>query len=202
MNFYKLLSQSKKKPQNILKIVLSSAVVILVIWLFMVSRMDLDTTNKSQNPVVQARTEGLKTSLFKDLEVVQAESDTLLATVVQPKQAIQEREAPNVFQNAFITFAFMIVVMGGVWFWVKNKGGSPQKNDQSARDMGAYNLGPGVQLKFVEINQEVWVLGLSAGSVNLLHRIPKAEWNETNAPLNTEGVSTIKFKSLYKYLRN
>jgi flagellar biogenesis protein FliO len=205
MDFQKLLSQSKKKPQHILKLVLSFSVVILVIWLFMVSRMDLSTTNTSQDPAVQARTEGLKTSLLqKEQESAQKEGETQPETIAQPKQAVTENEAPNVFQNAFVTFALMITVMGGAWFWVKKKGSSSRKKTEDERDRGAYDLGPGAQLKFVEINQEVWVLSLTGGSVNLLHRIPNAEWNENemDVPLDTKTASTADFKSFYKYFRN
>ncbi|MEX2435089.1 MAG: flagellar biosynthetic protein FliO, partial [Balneolaceae bacterium] len=39
-------------------------------------------------------------------------------------------------------------------------------------------IGLGSQLKVVEINGEIWVLGLATGSVSLLHRYQPGEWKE------------------------
>ena len=69
--------------------------------------------------------------------------------------------------------------------------------------MGEHILGHGAQLKFVEVNNEVWVLGLTAGSLNLLHRVAKSEWTETNVDeLPEMKADSADFKSLYKMFRN
>lgn len=193
MDFTKILSQSKKKPQNVLKIVLAFAAALLVIWMFLVSRMEFSATERaSSSPEVIERTEGLKSSLKKEKTEVQP---------VSPEKA--EAETDNAFQNAFTTFLVMMGMLGLVWFWSRKKSGSTQIK-QDSRDLGEHILGQGAQLKFVEINNEVWVMGMTAGSLNLLHRIPKSEWNENEG---LEEIAEVKngsadFKSLYKMFRN
>ena len=197
MDFQKILSQSTKKPKHILRIVLSFSVALLVIWMFLMSRMEFSATEKVANkPEVEQRTEGLKSSLKKE---------ELEATAGEPAKVNQE-ETEGVFQNAFTTFLVMMGLLGLVWFWARNKSGTGALNEES-RDLGEHILGQGAQLKFVEINNEVWVLGLTSSSLNLLHRVPKSEWRET---VEFEGVEEIKpakagsadFKSLYKMFRN
>ncbi|MEQ8525934.1 flagellar biosynthetic protein FliO [Gracilimonas sp.] len=193
MDFTKILSQSEKKPQNVLKIVLAFAAALLVIWMFLVSRMEFSATERAtSNPEVIERTEGLKSSLNKEKTEVQE---------VSPEKA--EAETDDAFQNAFTTFLVMMGMLGLVWFWSRKKSGSPQTK-KDGRDLGEHILGQGVQLKFVEINNEVWVMGMTAGSLNLLHRIPKSEWNENEG---LEEIAEVKngsadFKSLYKMFRN
>lgn len=193
MDFTKILSQSKKKPQNVLKLVLAFAVALLVIWMFLVSRMEFSATEKvTSDPEAIERTQGLKTSLGQkttEVEPVNTESAS--------------KEDDTVFQNAFTTFLVMMGMLGLVWFWSRKKSGSIQQK-QDGRDLGEHILGQGAQLKFVEINNEVWVMGMTAGSLNLLHRIPKSEWIENEGP---EEIAEIKngsadFKSLYKMFKN
>ncbi|WP_428236494.1 flagellar biosynthetic protein FliO [Gracilimonas sp.] len=193
MDFTKILSQSKKKPQNVLKIVLAFAVALLVIWMFLVSRMEFSATEKAaSNPEAIERTQGLKTSLGQKTAEVEA-------TAAEPENAGED----TVFQNAFTTFLVMMGMLGLVWFWARKKSGSTQQK-QEGRDLGEHILGQGAQLKFVEINNEVWVMGMTAGSLNLLHRIPKSEWNENEG---LEEIAEVKngsadFKSLYKMFKN
>ncbi|MGN8226763.1 flagellar biosynthetic protein FliO [Gracilimonas sp. BCB1] len=193
MDFTQILSQSKKKPQNVLRIVLAFAVALLVIWMFLVSRMEFSATEKvASDPEAIERTQGLKTSLGQKTPDVEV-------SATEPENAGED----NVFQNAFTTFLVMMGMLGLVWFWARKKSGSTrQKHD--GRDLGEHILGQGAQLKFVEINNEVWVMGMTAGSLNLLHRIPKSEWNENEG---LEEIAEIKngsadFKSLYKMFKN
>lgn len=193
MDFTKILSQSKKKPQKVLKIVLAFAVALLVIWMFLVSRMEFSATEKAvSDPEAIERTQGLKTSLGKKTTEVETEA-------AKPEGAKED----TVFQNAFTTFLVMLGMLGLVWFWAKKKSGSTHQK-QDGRDLGEHILGQGAQLKFVEINNEVWVMGMTAGSLNLLHRIPKTEWNENEG---LEEIAEVKngsadFKSLYKMFKN
>lgn len=43
MNIASLLNQSNKDPKTILRIVISVSVGLLVLWIFLVSKMDLPT---------------------------------------------------------------------------------------------------------------------------------------------------------------
>jgi flagellar biogenesis protein FliO len=113
-------------------------------------------------------------------------------------------EPPKVFQSAIVTFLVMVTLLGGIWVWSKRKSTSSEKPDIVA-DIGQHLLGQGVQLKIVEINNEIWVLGLSASSLTLLHRYSKNEWQ--SATINQhdeypEEVKTENFKAIYNLLGN
>ena len=196
MDYQKILSQSGKKPHSILKIVLGISLALLVIWLFLVSKMDMGTVAQSTEPEVQERTIGLKESMKKSS-----------GSEVQ----VDNAEEPAMFQNAFITFLFMVSVLGGVWYWSKKKGNAVQKEIKS-RDIDSHVLSESTQLKFVEVNEEVWVLGVTETGVNLLHRYAKEEWKEGEEDKITTGMSPDKdirnktgkgdFKSLLKLANN
>lgn len=173
MDYQKIFSQSGKKPQSILKIVIGISLALLVMWLFMVSKMDMGSVAQSTKPEVQERTIGLQESLKKS-----AGSTT---------QVSKEEKAP-MFQNAFITFLFMVSVLGAVWYWSKKKGGVAQKEIKS-RDIDSHILTENTQLKFIEVNEEVWVLGVSESGVNLLHRFSKEEWKEGEAGELASGMA-------------
>lgn len=193
MDFHKIISESDKKPQSILKIVLLFSVILLFIWLFLVSNMELSSSSqpKAESTETSLRTQGLKSSLLDP----EAPENT------QEAEVSESEEAPNLFQNAFITFLVMMTVLGGVWMWARKKEKNPSK-DQDTREIGGYKLDQNAQLKFVEINNEVWVIALSSGSVNLLHRVPKEEWTEEEKPDSTAASSSQDFKSLYKFFKN
>jgi flagellar biogenesis protein FliO len=159
--------------------------------------MEFSTQQQVSNPEVQERTEGLKKSLLK-------EEATPVVAEGEPaaEPAVSKEEADSPFQNAFTTFIVMMSLLGLVWFWSKKKG-SADASAENSRDMGEHILGHGAQLKFVEVNNEVWVLGLTAGSLNLLHRVAKSEWTETNVDeLPEMKADSADFKSLYKMFRN
>lgn len=199
MDFKSILSQSSKKPTSILKMVLGFSAVLLVIWMFLASRMEMTATERSTNPEVELRTKGLKASLM-EAEVADS-AEAAVPAVSEEKAAKQEQK--SVFKNAFTTFSVLVVLLALVWLWVKRKS-NPSTQSMNGRDLGEYVLGQGAQLKFVEINNEVWVMGLTAGSLNLLHRIPKDEWAENEGIKETAELakSSGDFKSLYKMFKN
>jgi flagellar biogenesis protein FliO len=157
--------------------------------------MELGSQQQATNPEVQERTEGLKNSLKKE-EDIPAVSETA------GTERVQETESENAFQNALPTFLVMMTMLGLVWLWSRKKGKASASGEKS-RELGEHVLGQGAQLKFVEVNNEVWVIGLTAGSLNLLHRVPKSEWLENSVGELTEMKSDVSdFKSLYKMFRN
>lgn len=190
MDLQKILSQSTGKPQKLLKIVLAISVVMLVLWLFLISKIDTGNVAQSQQPEVQQRTEGLKQSLLTP--------ENEEAPVIKA-----EREQPDMMKNAFVTFFIMIGILGGIWLWTKRKGAQTGEAGNS-RELGSHTLAPGSELKFLLINEEVWVVGLTAGNVNLLHKYSKDEWKESNSADQRAPVRAPKndFKSLYKFFSN
>lgn len=181
MDFYKAFSKSGKKPQSILKIVIGFSVVLLVIWLFMVSKMDTTTVTQSVEPEVQERTMGLQQSL----RATSAEAEK---TGFSGSQEVSKKEAPELFQNAFVTFIIMVSLLGGAWVWIKKKGGGNGASKIKSRELDSHSMGDSSQLKFLEINEEIWVIGMSENGINLLHRYPKTEWKESNLQDESEGI--------------
>lgn len=158
MDLKHYLSSSSGNPRQILKIVLSFAVIMLVLWLFMISRMDYGEETSSI-PATQERTESLRSALNQ----------------TQAGESQSENRTPNIFLNAFTTFMVLIALLGLVWLWSRKK--SQLGKEQELLEIGGHMLGQGAQLKIVEINKEIWVIGVTSGSVNLLHRYPKSEWS-------------------------
>ncbi|MTI86476.1 MAG: hypothetical protein FH748_00755 [Balneolaceae bacterium] len=234
MDFNKILSKSTKKPQSILKIVLSLSAAVLVIWLFLVSRMELNSTSQTQDPEITQRTEGLRNSLLKrdaeknaekmprihpkedntvveqssqkgnEIALAQTENEPENERAQEPPQKAETKsEESDVFGNAVTTFFVMLTLLGGIWIWAKRKEKAPHTKG-GLRELGGHVLGQGAQLKFVEINNEVWVLSITSDSVNLLQQIPRDEWTETQAIQQVDGEAsdTSDFKSLYKFFKN
>jgi len=81
------LSSSSTDPKQILKIVLAFAVVMLVLWLFMISRMDFRGDLETADPRIQAQGDSLRAAISQN----------------EGRPQRPERESPNIFFNAFTT---------------------------------------------------------------------------------------------------
>ncbi|MDG5766737.1 flagellar biosynthetic protein FliO [Balneolales bacterium ANBcel1] len=152
---------SGKNPRNILGIVISISVVLLVLWLIVVSRMDYSSSGRpdpAADPSTQERRDSVR--------VMMGKSDTAF---------VDEDRSTGLFFNAFTTFIVLMVLLAGVWFWSRRKTGDT-KTSGFLKDIGEHTVGAGHQIKVIEINNEIWVLGVSAESVTLLHRYPKEKW--------------------------
>lgn len=201
MDFTKLIFQSGKKPKSVLRIVLSISIVLLVFWLFLVSRMDIDTRRNSKlvlTPTDSAATQSITQNL---LNPSQASAQN------KPAEEAQQESIP-LFQHAFTTFVVLMVVMGGVWLWTRKK--IPHSNTVNVvTNIAEHSLGQGAQLKIIEINNEVWVLGLTTGALTLLHRYSQDEWMANNQAVDKSGTFTFQqdsqkpdFKALYNLFGN
>jgi flagellar biogenesis protein FliO len=192
MDFYKALSKSGKKPNSILKIVLGFSVALLVMWLFMVSRMDTGSVvSQSNEPEVQERTLGLQQSLRSTpAEEMETENQS-----PENNGEVAKKESPALFQNAFVTFMVMVVMLGGVWLWLKKRGDGNPVNQKKNRELDTHALGENSQLKFLEINEEIWIIGMSENGINLLHRYPKSEWKEGLQDELPEAGNSSKFST-------
>ena len=196
MDFSKLLSHSTKKPQSVLKIVLGFSAALLVMWLFMVSRMETPT-----NTIVVAQQDSLSIQRTESIRALTGSLPDSTQVSASETRIVPQKEKKGMFQNAFITFVVMMSLLGGIWMWARKKGtGNASKQD--LREMGEYVLGQGSQLKFVEINNEVWVLGLTPTSLNLLHRVPREEWQEDQINKPDIVSEPRDFKSIYKLFNN
>lgn len=179
MNLRDLLASFSTDPRKVLNIVISISVVLLVVWLFMMSRMELDSSSagKTLNPVAQEQADSLSRS--------EGSRDQLVGTA--------QRESSGLTFNTFLTFLILLALLGIVWFWSGKK--DRMTSERSCKVIGGQVLGQGAQLKIVEINNEIWVIGVTSGTVNLLHRYPKEEWSGPMEKLNSGQNS---FKKIFK----
>ena len=178
MDLRKFLESTQANPRKILKIVVSISVVLLVMWLFMVSRMELTETSRSADPQTIERADSIRTAIARNSRTPAAE----------------DRRSPNIFMNAFTTFIVMIVILVIVLILVRNR--QAQAPQSRLKEIGEHMLGQGAQIKIIEMNEEIWVIGVTSANVNLLHRCPKENWKEkTDIPEAPEKSFYHIFKS-------
>jgi flagellar biogenesis protein FliO len=168
MDFKKHLSSGSTDPKQILKFVLGFAAVMLVLWLVMISQMDFDGSSAPATSEDRMRADSLRSAITQNDGSLQS--------------ANSGRESPDIFFNALTTFLILITILGLVWIWSRTKGAQSQRKTEMFNELGGQMIGQGAQLKVIEINKEVWVMGVSDGSVNLLHRYQKDEWVEKVEP--------------------
>ena len=212
MDFERILSHSTKKPKSIVKIVVSFGITLLVLWIFVVSRMEVkqapkkvfvNDSTKTTMSLKESLPSGNSISIPADSTESTSESESI-AAISDPG----ENESTGIFQNATTTFVILVGLLGGVLFFLsrKKKKGSTQSGDVT--ELGGHVIGQGAQLKFLEINNEVWVIGLTPGNMNLMQRIPKEFWNahkefEEEPESDDDGISFNDFmKPYYKNFRN
>lgn len=157
MDLRNFLASTQQNPAKILKIVVSLSVVLLVIWLFMVSRMELNESINTDSQKIE-RTDSLRSALNRD----------------NRSQEPVEGSSPNIFMNAVTTFMVLGVILIIVLIFIKK--GNGQISNKQLKEIEGYVIGQGAQIKVIEMNEEVWVIGLTASQINLLHRYTRDEW--------------------------
>lgn len=178
------LSSLDVPPSKILKIVLGLAVVLLLMWLFTLSHIDYNQGPDAKDYIKRKAQDDSTEQVISS--GAKKESET---------EKIQSYEqSSGVFTNGLITFLVLLVVLIMVWFWVdrKQSGGAKSRG----RELDSQLLGEGAKLKIIQINEEVWVVGVTANSVNLLHRYSKEDWKEKNQEQDSENNDL--FRKLFK----
>ena len=181
MDLRETFSSLDASPNKILKIVIGISVVLLLMWLLTISQMDYgnDVAPKDRRSV-------FKTAAKADSVATQSDS-----TEMSPVKA--DDESPGLFSDGLVTFFVLLVILGGIWVWVDRK--APQAKSGDRRQIANVPLDEGAKLKIIRINEEIWVLGVTGNSVNLLHRYSKSEWNEE---LKDPEENKELFKKLFK----
>lgn len=165
------LSSLSASPGKILKIVLGLAAVLLLMWVFTLSHIDYnERTGKDY----------INGSGIKDTVAISKNSP---ATEGIKKGS--GRNSSGMFTNGLITFFVLLVILIMVWLWIDRKG--PNTTAGRGREIMSLSVGEGARLKIMRINNEVWVLGVSGSSVNLLHRYSREEWTEELETKEKEG---------------
>jgi flagellar biogenesis protein FliO len=167
------LSSLDVAPGKILKIVLGLAFILLLMWLFTLSHVDYNQGPGAEEYIAsQAQTDSAEVISTKGQEE-------------QAKEIQSYEQSSGVFTNGLITFLVLLVVLIMVWFWVDRKQSGHAKN--RGRELDSQVLGEGAKLKIIQINEEVWVVGVTSNTVNLLHRYPQEEWKEETHEQDSEN---------------
>lgn len=175
------LSSLDVPPSKILKIVLGLAVVLLLMWLFTLSHIDYN-----QGPDAK---EYIKAKADSTEKIITSRKNNR-----EPEDIRSYEQSSGVFTNGLITFLVLLVALIMVWFWVDRKqSGRPTGR---GRELDSQVLGEGAKLKIIQINEEVWVVGVTSSSVNLLHRYSKEEWKEKNQEQDSKNKDL--FRKLFK----
>lgn len=174
MDLRQYITPGSVDPQKILKIVLSVSIIMLVIWLFMVSRMEFSGSGQPSGSAAAADTASVERT--ESIRALLNEG----AAPAEEAPAEERSSSSSIFLNAFTTFVVMMGLLAGVWFWSWSKSRSDASSGRrrELREMNSHMIGQGAQIKIVEMNGEVWVLGVTSENINLLHRYPADEWTE------------------------
>ena len=164
-------------PNKVLKSVIGISVILLLIWLIMISRMDFNQNSEHADPAKQEQADSIRALVNQGVE--------------EPED--QRSSSSGIFMNALTTFLIMATILVLVWLWVRKQTDDPQK--KTFTEIADHNLDADKKLKVLEINDEVWILAVSSDSVTLLHKYPKADWNELS------GVSESSQSTFYKMFR-
>lgn len=181
MDIRQFLASTSAHPKQILKVVLSLSVILLVVWLFMVSRMELTGPGRHADPAAIERADSLRTA-------------------IQPARPNREftsvENEPNIFMNAVTTFFVLISIVVVVWFLIRKSTVERSDKGGNFRDLEEHPVGSGSHLKVMEVNGEIWVLGVTSANVHLLHRYQRNEWKEREGsmPQKVEGNFLEYFK--------
>lgn len=169
MDLRDTLSSLDVAPKKVLKIVLGLAVVLLLMWLFTLSHIDYNGDPDAEKVTITTEEP--------------ADSSAAVSGEDAQKLRSYSKSSGGMFSSGLLTFMVLLAILIGIWFWLDRK--NPNQSGTVRRAVGSENLGEGAKLKIVQINNEIWILGVTSASVNLLHRYPKNEWQET-APDNDQ----------------
>src|SRR5690625_7504599 len=96
------LSSTTSEPKRVLKVVVAISILLLITWLVMVSRMDINGGVPDSDPAVMSRVDSLRTYMLP---------------VDSSQAAAQQRTggSPGVFLNALTTFIILAAILSGGW---------------------------------------------------------------------------------------
>jgi len=157
-------SNSKK----ILKFSVSLGITLLVIWIFVLAQTGND--QYALKPQEQAR------------------MDSLHAAVTQNAGSLQREESVSLFSHALPVFFVLIIILGGIWFWGRKNAG--RRGPTLFKVLGSQPLGNGQELKVIQINHEIWVIGITGQEITLLRSYAADDW-DANIDMDTKVNSDL-----------
>jgi flagellar biogenesis protein FliO len=175
-------------PNKILTMVLALAAVLLVLWLIVVAGSGGNNPPEvTMTPEEQERLESVRT--LRDQAGQATENDD---------------RADNMKSNVVTTFLVLMTLLAAVWWWSR-RGVKTTIGGTGFKQIEHHHIGPGQSIQVLEINNEIWVLGVTSGNISLLHRYNHSDWE--NGPeitainssdgLTAQGKENV-FYSLFK----
>jgi len=180
MDLREKLSTVPGSSRKVLKIVLGLSFILLLIWLLTLSY--IDGGESSYGP-----------QAFVNEQPVDSVTTTTNGKAVDSLTKKANTDSPALFSNGLIIFFVLAASLLVIWFWFERKG--PNAPVGIRREIDSVPLADGANMKILMINEEVWVVGTTSNTVNLLHRYPKDEWKEKVAE---EEPSQKSFTTLFR----
>jgi len=180
MDLREKLSSVPGGSRKVLKIVLGLSFILLLIWLLTLSYLDVGESSTGPQAFISEQP---------------VDSVSTAPSAFSPKPSADEssKDSPALFSNGIIIFFVLAVSLVIIWFWFERKGANAPGGIQ--REVDSLPLGEGANMKIITINEEVWIIGTTSNSVNLLHRYPKEDWKEQ---LPDEEASPKSFAALFR----
>ncbi|MCC5926850.1 MAG: flagellar biosynthetic protein FliO [Bacteroidetes bacterium] len=173
-----------KPPKKVLSLVIGISGVMLLLWLLFIIRMGSTPapTALPENEIDRERLESVR-SLRGEMEAL-------------PEH---DERGSNIISNGVTTFFVLVVLIGGAWLWLARKGGPLHTSSQTSRfaEKDRHMLGPGQYIQVMEINNEIWVMGITNANISLLHRYDKDEWNDDLQPVS-QSADKATFLEMFK----
>lgn len=156
------LSSASAEPGKILRGVITLSSVLIIIWLLLVTRMEIYGRSPAEENTIQSRADSLRSVLLHSAP------DT---------EGVQRIPPPSSgpFPGVFTTFLLLAAMLAGAWWWIRRNPGTGASSRRYSL-IGSIPLATGARIQILEMYDEVWVLGVSTGAVQLLHRYPMEEW--------------------------
>lgn len=188
INWDTLKYEMQKNPPKILRFLIGLSTCFLLIWVVVVYQMD---GSSSQNVQVDqsGRLDSLKRSMsISSKSVTVSDSANSKAGALGSPYPRSKSSSPKSVSNStngvlFPGLLIMLVAVTGLWWWIKKKTKDGSGSWGTASNSSLFNvvssqeLELGQKLMLLEMNDEFWLLAVSANQTNLLNRCKKEEWN-------------------------
>lgn len=189
-------TQIQANPRKMLASILGIAVFFLVIWMFVAVQVDPSGENVAAEQ--SGRLDSLRLSLSDQF------SDSLELKSNQNAAASKPEKANTSFMKTLPVFLVLILVIGGLWYWIKKGGAGTTHSNISEKNvfnlLGSQKIMAGKRITVIKINNEFWVLSTGGEAMQLLHRYTEDEWEGPDLPIQEEKESASQLFA--KILRN
>lgn len=167
-----LKNEMQQNPKKILQFLIGLSMCLLLIWVVVILQLERPT---SENYSVEesGRLDSLKLFLNKSNDLA----------LKEPKKSDSSLTATNSNGVIFPGLLLLLVSITSIWWWIQKKTPSekwgPTSKNELFKIVARQDLEVGQKLILLEMNEQYWLLAVSANQTNLLHRCNKHEWKES-----------------------